>query len=291
MACSEHQTSTILDCICINGETLIEYVDGGDQTLQALITAMQATLTTLQACCTSNTAAIETINGLIPLLQAELAALQTCCNTNTAAIATLQSLVNTLQETVITLQTSVAEMAAQVHPRLTLTKVQDITNRATLDVVGSPLGQVLNLPPAIAGRILGTGLSAPGGLPVGLNTPTLITGLLHDYDTVSGTMAQTNHLVIPRGGRYNISGSWGGDAGPGGLPVCPAYTLGAVLGINGVWFGRYTAPNNPLADQVAFTLPGQRLTAGDILTLGGYSDCAGVVATSAYLAAEYIEGT
>lgn len=281
MACSEHQTSTILDCICINGETLIEYVDGGDQTLQALITAMQATLTTLQACCTSNTAAIATINGLIPLLQAELAALQTCCNTNTAAIATLQSLI-------LTLQTSITELAAQVHPRLTLTKVQDITNRATLDVAGSPLGQVLNLPPAIAGRILGTGLSAPGGLPVGLNTPTLITGLLHDYDTVSGAMAQTNQLVIPRGGRYNISGSWGGE---GGLPGCPSYTLGAVIGINGAWAGRYTAPNNPLADQVAFTLPGQRLTAGDILTLGGYSDCVGVVATSAYLAAEYIEGT
>ncbi len=223
MACTTGQTSAILDCICVNGVSLIDYIDGGDQ------------------------------------------ALQTCCTANGATLAALQAAVTALQ--------------ALAHPPLTLTKVQDVTNRATLNLAT----QVLNLPPAIAGRIIGVNLAAP----VGLNQPAQIVGLAADFDTVGGTMALADHLVIPRRGRYNISASWGTAV----MGVCPSYLLTATLGINGVWSGRYTAPSNALADQVAWTLPGQLLQAGDLLTLGAYSDCAGVVATSAYLAAEYIEGS
>ena len=105
MSCLPNQTSPILDCICINGQTLIDYIDGGDQTLQGLITALQQTITALQACCTTNTAAIAALQAAVAILQ--------------AAIATLQ---------------------AQAHTPLTLTKVQDLTNRAALS------NQVLNLP-------------------------------------------------------------------------------------------------------------------------------------------------
>lgn len=276
MACSEHQTSTILDCICINGETLIDYIDGGDQTLQALITAMQATLTTLQACCTSNTAAIETINGLIPLLQAELAALQTCCNTNTAAIATLQSLVATLQETVTTLQ-------AQAHPALTLTKVQDVTNRATLDT----LYQVLNLPPALVGRIWSATLAIP--LTAGPITP--ITGLTLDFDTWSGLApgVAMNSLIVPRTGRYNLTGAWG--TGVTADP-CPDFIAGVTIGVNQEWAGRFTSPNCPTLTEGAHAyIAAHLLQAGDVITLGAYTDCTGAMIGSAYLALEYIEGT
>lgn len=276
MSCTTGQTSAILDCICVNGKPLIDYIDAGDQHLQQLITAIQVTITALQACCTNNSQAIATLQGLIRIIQGEIVALQTCCNTNTAAIATLQGIITTLQGQITNLQNAITAIQAQAHPRLTLTKNQDITNRATLDGAN----QVLNLPPAIAGRIIGAGLTVP----VGQNTPIAITGLTPDYDTVGGAMATTSGLVIPRTGRYNLSGGWGCNT----TANC---TLGAGIEINGVVFGRYTAPTNALADQVAVTIPGQLLQVGDLLRLSGYSSCAGIIATSAYLAAEYIEGT
>lgn len=234
MACSTGQTSAILECICVNGKPLVEYIDGGDQVLQALITSLQA-----------------------------------CCSSNTAAIATIQGIITTLQ--------------GQVHPRLILTQNQDVTGapgaRATLDVTN----QVLNLPPAIAGRIAGVGLAVV----VGQNTPTPITGLAPDYDTVGGAMATSSGLIIPRTGRYNLSGSWGTNI----MPTCPNFVMASAVEIGGVVSGRYSAPSNGLADQVAWTLPGQLLQAGDLVRLMGYSDCAGVVATIAYLGAEYIEGS
>lgn len=230
MACSTGQTSAILDCICVNGKPLVEYIDGGDQVLQALITSLQA-----------------------------------CCSSNTAAITALQLAVSVLQ--------------GQIHSPLTLTQNQDVTNRATLDVTN----QVLNLPPAIAGRIAGVGLAVV----VGQNTPTPITGLAPDYDTVGGAMATSSGLIIPRTGRYNLSGSWGTNI----MPTCPNFVMASAIEIGGVVSGRYSAPSNGLADQVAWTLPGQLLQAGDLVRLMGYSDCAGVVATIAYLGAEYIEGS
>lgn len=279
MSCTTGQTSAILDCICVNGKPLIDYIDGGDQHLQQLITAIQATITSLQACCTSHSQAIATLQGLITTIQGEITALQTCCTSNTAAIATLQGIITTLQGQITNLQNAITALQAQVHPCLTLTKNQDITNRATLDGTN----QILNLPPAIAGRIVGTGISVV----VGQNNPTVIMGLAADYDTVGGAMATSSGLIIPRSGRYNLSGGWGTDQ----PAACVAYVLGATIYMNNTAAGRYTAPNNALADQVAITIPGQRLQAGDLLQMGGYSDCAGVVATSAYLAAEYIEGS
>jgi prefoldin subunit 5 len=279
MSCTTGQTSAILDCICVNGKPLIDYIDTGDQHLQQLITAIQATITSLQACCTSHSQAIATLQGLISIIQGEIVAFQTCCNTNTAAITTLQGIITTLQGQITNLQNAITAIQAQAHPRLTLTKNQDITNRATLDVIN----QVLNLPPAIAGRLNSLALTVP----VGLNNPTVIPGLTPDYDTIGGAMATTSGLVIPRTGRYNISGSWGTNQ----PASCGAYVLGASVFINGAAAGRYTAPSNALADQVALTIPGHLLQAGDTLQLGGYTDCAGVIATSAYLAAEYIEGT
>ena len=276
MACATGQTSAILDCICVNGKPLIDYIDGGDQALQELISAINTKIIALQACCTSNTAAIATWQGLITTLQGEITALQTCCSSNTAAITTIQGIITTLQGQITTLQNAITALQAQAHPRLTLTKNQDVTNRATLDVTN----QILNLPPAIAGRIAGVGLTAV----VGQNNPTTITGLAADYDTVGGAMATAGGLIIPRTGRYNVSGGWGCVTGSN----C---TLGAAVNINGTVFGRYTAPTNTLADQVACTIPGQLLQVGDVLQLSGYSSCAGIVATSAYLAAEYIEGS
>jgi hypothetical protein len=105
-----------------------------------------------------------------------------------------------------------------------------------------------------------------------------------DYDTVGGAMATSSGLVIPRTGRYNLSGGWG-------CTTTANCILAIGIEINGVVFGRYTAPTNALADQVAVIIPGQLLQVGDLLRLSGYSSCAGIVATSAYLAAEYIEGT
>jgi hypothetical protein len=255
---------------------LIDYIDGGDQALQELISAINTKIIALQACCTSNTAAVATWQGLITTLQGEITALQTCCTSNTAAIATIQGIISTLQGQITALQNAITALQAQAHPRLTLTKNQDVTNRATLDVGN----QILNLPAAIAGRIVGTGLTVV----VGQNTPTTITGLAADYDTVGGAMATTSGLVIPRTGRYNISGAWGCVTGSNCVLV-------AAVNINGVLSGRYTAPTNALADQVAVTIPGQLLQVGDVLQLSGYSSCAGIIATSAYLAAEYIEGS
>jgi len=168
-----------------------------------------------------------------------------------------------------------------LHPAATLTKVQDVTNRGTFD----PTTQVLNLPPAIAARIVGLVLdSVPGYL-----VPLQVLGMTADYDTVGGTMALANQIVIPRVGRYNLVGSWGTDE-PG---ACTDFTLLVSVAINGVPLGRYTAPSNTLADQVLLALPGQLLQAGDVLTLLAYTDCndPDLRVTSAYLAAEYIEGT
>jgi hypothetical protein len=276
MGCATGQTSAILDCICVNGKPLIEYIDGGDQALQQLIVAIQAMITNLQACCASNSQAIGQLQALVSIIQGEITSLQTCCSSNTAAITTIQGIISTLQGQITALQNAITALQAQAHPRLTLTKQQDVTNRAALDVTN----QILNLPPAIAGRIVGTGLAVT----VGQNTPTPITGLAVDYDTVGGAMATSSGLVIPRTGRYNLSGSWG-------CTTTATCTLGAAVNINGAVGGRYTAPTNALADQVAFTLPGHLLQVGDVVQLSGYSSCAGIVATSAYLAAEYIEGT
>lgn len=276
MGCATGQTSAILDCICVNGKPLIEYIDGGDQALQQLIAAINAQIVSLQACCTSNSQAIVTLQGLITTIQGEITALQACCSSNTTAITTIQGMITTLQGQITALQNAITALQAQVHPKLTLTKNQDVTNRAALDVTG----QVLNLPPAIAGRIIGAGISVV----VGQNTPTTIAGLVADYDTVGGAMATASGLIIPRSGRYNISGSWGATT----TANC---TLGAAVNINGAVLGRYTAPTNTLADQVACTIPGQLLQVGDVLQLSGYSSCAGIVASSAYLAAEYIEGS
>jgi hypothetical protein len=134
MGCATGQTSAILDCICVNGKPLIEYIDGGDQALQELITVINNKITALQACCTSNSQAIATWQGLITTIQGEITALQTCCTSNTAAITTIQGIITTLQGQITALQNAITALQAQAHPRLTLTKQQDVTNRAALDV-------------------------------------------------------------------------------------------------------------------------------------------------------------
>ena len=239
MSCLPNQTSPILDCICINGQPLIDYIDGGDQTLQGLITALQQSITALQACCSSHTAAIAA-------LQAALAALQ-----------------------------------AQAHAPLTLTKVQDVANRAML------LNQVLNLPPAIAARI-----GAPG-LTQALTAGPIyqILGLNQDFDTWTGMPdgALTNSITVPRSGRYNLSAAWSptGDTNP-----CPGAIIGVSFGINGSWTGRFQNPViSTLAEGAHAYLPFHPLQTGDVITIGAYTDCNTHVIQSAYLAIEYVEGT
>ena len=89
------------------------------------------------------------------------------------------------------------------HPHLTLTKNQDLVNRATLDVAN----QVLNLPPDIVARRQGVGLSQ--FVPPGMFTP--IGGMTTvAVDTTGGVMAPprvADTLVIPRSGCYDLWGS------------------------------------------------------------------------------------
>ena len=260
MSCEPNQTSPILDCICVKGKPLIEYIDAGDQTLQSLLLNLQQTIAALQQCCTTNSANIGA-------LQTALAALQ-------AAVAALQ---------------------AQMHSPLMLTKNQDVANRATLN------DQVLTLPPALAARILATGLtqSLAGN---GQIQP--ISGLRHDFDTWTTTAAGTlqNSITVPRDGRYNLTAGWGSNsAGVSSANAAAATqvnfvtgqaTLGATIGINGAWAGRFTNPSSPyLAESVIGVIHGHFLQAGDVLTLGAYVDVTGIVVNSAYLALEYIEGT
>jgi len=295
MSCTTGQTSAILDCICVNGKPLIDYIDGGDQHLQQLITAIQATITSLQACCTSHSQAIATLQGLITTLQGEITALQSCCTSNTAAIATLQGIITTLQGQITNLQNAITALQAQAHPRLTLTKNQDVTNRvgeltssrATLDVTG----QVLNLPPAIAARIGSSDRNLGIVLTAGALFPQ-VTGLDLDFDTWSGTAPGTfmDSITVPRTGRYNITATWGTHLG--GDQPCATFSVGISIGINGVYTGRFTNPGSPyLAEGAHAFIPAHLLQAGDLLTIGAYTDCTGIIVASAYLALEYIEGT
>ena len=286
MSCATGQTSAILDCICVNGKPLIDYIDGADQHLQQLITAIQATITSLQACCTSHSQAIATLQGLITTLQGEITALQTCCTSNTAAIATLQGIITTLQGQITNLQNAITALQAQAHPRLTLTKNQDVTNRATLDVTG----QVLNLPPAIAARIGSSDRNL--GIVLTAGPIVQVTGLDLDFDTWSGIAPDTfmDSIIVPRTGRYNISAAWGTHLG--GDQPCTTFYVGITIGINGAWAGRFTNPGSPyLAEGAHALLPGHLLQAGDRLTIGAYTDCTGIIVASAYLALDYIEGT
>jgi len=239
MGCEPGQTSAILDCICVNGQTLIEYIDGGDQTLQGLITALQQTITALQACCSSNSAAIAVLQAAVALLQ------------------------------------------AQAHAPVTLTKTQDLVNRAAL------FGQVLNLPPAIAGRIGAPGLSQM----LTAGPIYQVVGLNQDFDTWTGMPDGTpvDSIIIPRAGRYNLSASWGTSTG---ADPCAQAVIGASIGINGFWMGRFTNPIiSHLAEGAHARLPFHPLALGDVITVGAFTDCAGMVISSAYLAVEYVEGT
>lgn len=260
MSCEPSQTSPVLDCICVKGKPLIDYIDTGDQTLQTLILNLQQTIAALQQCCTTNSANITA-------LQATMAAIQ-------AAIAILQ---------------------ANMHSPLLLTKNQDVANRATL------IDQVLTLPPALAARILATGLAQTLA---GNGQIQPITGLRHDFDTWSTTAAGAvqNSITVPRAGRYNLTVGWGtnntavNSAGVAATDsvdfITGQATLGATVGINGSWAGRFTNPSSPyLAESVVGIINGHFLQAGDVLTVGAYVDVAGIVVNSAYLALAYIEGT
>lgn len=260
MSCQPNQTSPILDCICVKGQPLLDYIDAGDQTLQTLILNLQQTI----------------------------AALQQCCTTNSANLATLQA-------TIAALQAAIALLQANMHSPLMLTKNQDVANRATLT------DQVLTLPPALAARLLATGLAQT--LP-GNGQIQQITNLRHEFDTWTTTTpgAAQNSLTVPRDGRYNLTAGWGTNPAAANSASAAATnqvtfvagqaTLGATIGINGAWAGRFTNPSSPyLAESVIGVIHAQFLRAGDQLTLGAYVDVADIVVNSAYLALEYIEGT
>lgn len=170
-----------------------------------------------------------------------------------------------------------------LHPAASLTKVQDVDNRVTFNAAT----QVLNIPPAMAAKVSSLALDCAAGY----LAPARVTGMVNEFSTVAG-MGGNDAIIIPRNGRYNISAGWGTDS----VVTCPAFSLIASVGINGLWAGRFTAPNNDvagLADQVSFHLPGTLLHAGDIITLGAFTDCndPALKVGAAYLAAEYIEGT
>ena len=286
MSCATGQTSAILDCICVNGKPLIDYIDGGDQALQELITVINNKITALQACCTSNSQAITALQGLITIIQGEITALQSCCSSNTAAIATIQGIITTLQGQITALQNAITALQAQAHPKLTLTKNQDVANRATLDVTG----QVLNLPPAIAARIGSSNRNL--GITLTAGPIVQVTGLDLDFDTWSGIAPDTfmDSITVPRTGRYNISAAWGTHLG--GDQPCTIFYVGITIGINGAWAGRFTNPGSPyLAEGAHALIPAHLLQAGDLLTIGAYTDCTGIIVASAYLSLEYIEGT
>ncbi len=144
------------------------------------------------------------------------------------------------------------------------------------------------MPPAIAARILGAPLNV--ALSAGQANTTQVTGLTMDFETVTG-MAGTNVLVIPRTGRYTIHMAYSVNVDEPN--VADGYAFGLSILINAAQFGRFTAPIiSGRAETAHGTAPGQALAAGDQISLVAFTDYpAGLTVTSAWVYAEYIEGT
>lgn len=117
-------TTTILDCLKVDGTPIITWINNLIHNLQAQIDALETDITNLHTDVTN-------LKNQLAALQALVQALQACC-------ANMQQYI------------------ANNHIPLTITHLQDAANRATLNVGA----QILNIPPAIAARATSTTTTA-----------------------------------------------------------------------------------------------------------------------------------
>jgi len=252
-------TTTILDCLKVNGVPIVTWINSLISNLQAQIDALETDLTNLHTDVTN-------IKNQLAALQALVTALQTCC-------ANMQQYI------------------ALSHKPLAITHNQDVANRVTLDLGN----QVLNLPPPIMAQIQSSSVTQPlqqavpdGGILTTLNN------VLPDFETVPG-MNSPGKIIIPKTGRYRVIGSWSCNTDE--TDAAQGYSIGLTIALNqttaATGFGRYTAPLiNLRAEQVLAVIPAWPLTQGDQLSLLAYTDYpGGVTAYGAYLYAEYLEGS
>jgi len=173
-------------------------------------------------------------------------------------------------------------------PALTVTHVQDLVNH---QVTFNPATGVLNVPPPILVRRIGTGLAVP----VAVDTWVTVTGLTTlDLDTTAG-IGQPMAPVTPNGeikivktGRYNLTIVAGTDK------LTPGHAITVRGLINGSLAGAAAAPFVGAGLHVTAIqwIALHQMTAGDTLGVAVRTDePGGIICTGAYLAAEYVEGT
>lgn len=253
---SSAATSTILDCLLVEGVPILTWIN-------TLITNLQTQINTLEADMTRIEADLVAIHSQLAALQALLTALQACC-------ASIQSYI------------------ANAHVPATLTQNQDVVNRTTFNVVT----QVLNIPPPIIARIEHNGANPLNILVLDGGVLTPITGLALGFETVAG-MVTGGKISVPKTGRYHVTGSWQTNVDETN-PI-DGYSIGLSFDINSSTggSGRFIAPLiSGRSEQTLGVVPGMALTIGDTVALLGLTDYpGGVLVTGGYLAIEYIEGT
>ena len=252
-------TSTILDCLKVDGVPIITWINNLIHNLQVQINTLEADLTNLHA-------EVTALKNQLAALQALVTALQTCC-------------------------TNVQQYIALSHKPLAITHNQDVVNRVTLDLGN----QVLNLPPPIMAQIQSSSVtqSLQQAVPDG-GTLTTLANVLPDFETVPG-MNSPGKITMPKTGRYRVVGSWSCNTDE--TDAAQGYSIGLTIALNQTTtasgFGRYTAPLiNLRAEQVLAVIPAWPLTQGDQLSLLAFTDYpGGVTAYGAYLYVEYLEGS
>jgi len=254
-------TTTILDCLKVDGVPIVTWINNLIHNLQVQINALETDLTNLHADVTN-------IKSQLAALQALVTALQTCCN-------------------------NIQNYIALSHKPLVLTHNQDVTNRVMLDVGN----QLLNLPPPIVARLHRDSVTAPLMQKIpdgGVLTP--LSDLTADYSSVPG-MISNGRIIIPRTGRYNIVGSWGCNTDE--TDAAQGYSIGISLDLQNATVpvtqgvGRWQAPiMNMRAETVTLHLPCHHFLQNESLGLLAYTDYpGGVTAYGAWLSVEYIEGS
>jgi hypothetical protein len=167
---------------------------------------------------------------------------------------------------------------------LTLTKTQDVNQRATYDETTG----VLNLPPAIVARRqqLALGIFVPNQVWVP------IAGLEQIViDTTGGAMAPTSpddRLVIPRDGHFNLNVHAQVESDSDGLLFVRMVVVGS-----GGFVRTVTAPVvTGLLGGADVDAPVSPRSAGDIVQVALMTTCpGGMLVNTVSIAAEYVEGT
>ena len=213
MACEMNETSVILDCICVNGMTLIEYIDAADLVLSEQIAAALA-------CCTTSAEAI--------------ALLQACC-------AGVQADITTLQSDIVALQVLITALQNALHPALTVTEsaapFSFVSTTQTLNVskglhvllqgiVTDPLPSFLTV---LGVAIVFETVSVNEGF--GINGMSQLVAPYAGLYHISGALLMTGPTIAPAGGNasarlalnanfaFSAGGTGRAELGDGYLPV------------------------------------------------------------------------